>query len=100
MKEGMPRRVSVFWDVNPKTVDPKKHARYVIERILEFGRDQEVRWLLHYYPAAIITDAIKRSRVLSPKTANFWALFFNLKKADLRCFQKSSLKLQSSHWIN
>ncbi|HEX9722058.1 MAG TPA: hypothetical protein VGA53_02235 [Candidatus Paceibacterota bacterium] len=99
MKDAIPRRTSLFWDVDPKTIDPKKNARYVIERILEFGRDSEIRWLLHYYPVTIITGAIKRSRILSPKTANFWALFFNLPKDELRCFQKSSLKLQSSHWI-
>ncbi len=38
-------RQSLFWDVDPKTINPKKHARYIIERILDFSHDDEVRWL-------------------------------------------------------
>jgi len=42
-------RQSLFWDVDPKIIDPKKHARYIIERILEFGRPEEVKWLFQTY---------------------------------------------------
>ena len=69
----MPRRPSLFWDVDPKTVDPKKHARYIIERILEFGRDNEVRWLWHTYSKALIRDVVNTSRgVLRPPTKALW----------------------------
>jgi len=33
-----PFRQSLFWDVDPKTIDPEKNAKYVIERVLEFGK--------------------------------------------------------------
>ncbi|GEM_PF-6176582 len=32
----IPFRQELFWDVDPKTIDPKRHARYIIERILDF----------------------------------------------------------------
>ena len=32
-------RRSLFWDVDPKTIDEKRHATYIIERILDFGND-------------------------------------------------------------
>lgn len=73
----MPRRPSLFWDVDPKTIDPKKHARYIIERILEFGRDDEVRWMANYYPSKVIKDVLKRSRgVLHEKTRSLWSLIY------------------------
>ena len=28
---------SLFWDVNPKNIDPQKNAQYVIERVFDFG---------------------------------------------------------------
>ena len=68
----MPRRPSLFWDVDPKTVDPKKHARYIIERILEFGTDEEVRWLWTHYSREIIGDVARKSRVLRPRTQVLW----------------------------
>ena len=74
-KKGVPARPSLFWDVDPETIDPKKHDRYIIERILEFGIDEEVRWLVHYYSAAKIKDTIHRSRgVLHEKTKALWTL--------------------------
>jgi len=68
-------RQSLFWDVDPKTIDPKKHARYIIERVLEFGNDGEVRWLFAFYPQSLIRETMARSRgVLHGKTKALWVL--------------------------
>ena len=67
-------RQSLFWDVDPKTIDPKKHARYIIERILDFGNDDEVRWMWQAYPKSLIRDVVRRSRVLHPKSRSLWEL--------------------------
>ena len=74
--KNMPRRQSLFWDVDPKTIDPQKHAKYVIERILDFGKDKEVRWLVHYYSPGKIKIVVKTSRVLHDKTKALWGLMF------------------------
>ncbi len=71
-KDGFPRRASLFWDVDSKTIDPKKHTRYIIERILEFGRDREVRWLWSFYPRSLIRDVVKKSRILHTQTRILW----------------------------
>lgn len=68
----MPRRASLFWDVNPNTVDSKKHARYIIERILEFGRDDEVRRMRETYSTSLAHDVVNKSRVLRPQTKVLW----------------------------
>ena len=70
----MPRRSSLFWDVDPKTIDPKKHARYIIERILEFGRDDEVRWMWNTYHHGLIREVVDTSRILHQKTIALWEL--------------------------
>lgn len=67
-------RPELFWDVDPKTIHPRRHARYIIERILDFGNDREVRWLWNMYPHTLIRDVVKRSRVLQPKSRKFWGL--------------------------
>ncbi|OGM90747.1 hypothetical protein A2755_03055 [Candidatus Wolfebacteria bacterium RIFCSPHIGHO2_01_FULL_48_22] len=68
-------RQSLFWDVDPKTIDPKKHARYIIERILELGNDREVRWAFHRYPKRIIRDVLFLPRVqLRGKSKALWSL--------------------------
>lgn len=66
-------RPSLFWDVDPRTIDTKKHARYIIERILDFGTDDEVRWMWRQYPRPILRDVVKHSRVLHPQTRVLWS---------------------------
>lgn len=70
--DQMPRRSSLFWDVDAKQLNPDKYPHYVIERILDYGLDPEVRWLTAYYPKKKIMETVKRSRVLQPKTRALW----------------------------
>lgn len=69
-------RQSLFWDVNPKTIDPKKHARYIIERVLDFGNDKEIAWLTHQYSSRRIKNTLQRSRVVHRKSRSLWSLIF------------------------
>lgn len=70
----IPFRQALFWDVDPKTIDPEKNAVYVIERILDFGDDSEVRWMWNYYDHTLIRRVVDTSRVLFPATRSFWIL--------------------------
>ncbi|PIR86741.1 MAG: hypothetical protein COU11_04505 [Candidatus Harrisonbacteria bacterium CG10_big_fil_rev_8_21_14_0_10_49_15] len=72
-------RQELFWDVDPKTIDPKKHARYIIERILDFGNDKEVRWMRRTYKMELIRDVVERSRALHPQTKSLWRLLTQAK---------------------
>lgn len=67
-------RQSLFWDVDPKTIHPKRHARYIIERILDFGNDDEVRWMWKTYPKRLIKETLEQSRVIHEKSKPLWRL--------------------------
>lgn len=67
-------RQTLFWDVDPKKIDPKKHAVYIIERVLDFGNDDELRWLFHYYPSKLIKKTLQKSRVIHEKSKTLWTL--------------------------
>lgn len=71
-KKVMRFRPSLFWDVNPKTIDPKKHARYIIERVMDFGTDKEVQWMWNYYPRTVLQNVARSSRVVHPQTRVLW----------------------------
>lgn len=66
------QRPSLFWDVDPKKIDSKKHARYIIERILEFGNDEEVRWMWAYYSPELIRDVVENWRGLRVTVKPLW----------------------------
>lgn len=69
---NIPSRRSLFWDVNPATLDAEQHASYIIERILDYGTDEEVRWMYRVYSRELIRDVVNRSRVLHPETRPLW----------------------------
>ena len=35
----------LFWDIDRKKIDLSKHKRFIIERILKFGKPEDIRWL-------------------------------------------------------
>ena len=68
-------RQALFWDVDPKTIDPDKHARYIIERILDFGEPEEVQWLFKRYPKEQIRGVMNQPRSqVDNKSRALWSL--------------------------
>lgn len=68
-------RQALFWDTNPKNIDTKKNAQYIIERIADFGNDKEVKWVFNFYDKKLLKKVIAKSRCLRPETKNLWNLF-------------------------
>jgi len=74
-KAVIPFRQSLFWDVDPKTIDPEKNAVCVIERILDFGDDSEVRWMWKRYSKKQIKEVLERPRCqVLDKSRALWSL--------------------------
>ena len=71
-KPSIKFRPELFWDIDVKTLDPDKYPQYVIERILDFGRDEEVRWMWRHYPKSLISKTIFSSRAIFPETKSLW----------------------------
>ena len=72
-------RQTLFWDVDPNKINVKKNAKYIIERILDFGNDKEVKWLYSFYGKALLKNVVTKSRSLRPKTKNLWKLLLKIK---------------------
>lgn len=69
------RKQSLFWDIDVDTLDLDEHALYIIDRVLDFGDDEDIRWLFSYYPKETIKATLKNSRsVLHGKSKALWTL--------------------------
>jgi len=67
-----------FWDIDVQSFDPQAHPEYTVERILELGDPEAVRWLKEEFSGEQIKAVIKNDRRLSAKSATFWALVYNI----------------------
>ena len=90
-------RQALFWDTNPKKIDVKKNARYIIERILKLGDFNDWRSLRNTYSMEDIKNVIMEKRVdLDPKSLNFWCHNFGIKESI--CAKKLLAKKQELFW--
>ena len=91
-----PQELNVlFWDTNPENLDYKKHKKYIVERILEYGDLSADRWLNSIYSEKDIVEIVKTSKRISLKTANFYTVKYNLKKEDIECFKNPFTQKQN-----
>lgn len=82
-EKAVPERFRpLFWDTESRKVDTTRHARYVIERVLEVGGLDALRWIQMLYPGRLILDVCEASRKLSQKSRNFWKIWLEAGRAS------------------
>jgi hypothetical protein len=72
---------SLFWDTSLSKIHIKTNARYIIERILEFGNMDAVEWLQKVYSFQTIIDVLNMSRIITDKSRSFWLIWFGVTDA-------------------
>jgi hypothetical protein len=66
----------LFWDVSKP--DPYKNTEFIIQRILQFGDIDDLKWALNFYGEEKIKEIfLKIKKKLDKKSLNFWKLYFN-----------------------
>ncbi len=73
----------LFWDTPIENIDPVKHKTYIVERILTKGFLKDFYLLQKMYSKHEIKEAILKSKVLDPKTANFCSIFYKLPLSEI-----------------
>lgn len=87
-----------FWDVDFDKLDMNAYPKYVLSRILEYGNEKAVRWMKKSYTKDDVADVLFRLRSVSPKSANFWALIYDIDRKKVLCLQKHYLEIRKRHW--
>lgn len=97
---GVPAALrSLFWDIDPDTLDPRAWPDYVLERVFELGDPQAYRWARELFGADGIREFLRTSgpRRLSARSLNFWALILDVKERE--CLVKRCLESKGPLWI-
>ncbi|MFA5831373.1 MAG: hypothetical protein WC878_06085 [Candidatus Paceibacterota bacterium] len=71
-------RPSLFWDTDVKTINPKKNARFVIERVLSRGEISDFAVLKKMYSDDEMKKVVMENQTFDRKSQNFWCSYFNL----------------------
>ena len=75
-----------FWEYDPATLDTRKYATFVMERLMERGSWEAMQWLLAAFSGAErYTYLQTRGRKkLSPKALNYWAIMSDVPELERR----------------
>ena len=87
-----------FWDIDFDKLDVEAHPQYVLGRILEYGDEKAIKWVMRRFDKNAVADILFHYRSLSPKSANFWAVVFNIDRKKVLCLQKHYLEIRRMHW--
>ncbi|MBI5144705.1 MAG: hypothetical protein HZA27_00790 [Candidatus Omnitrophica bacterium] len=87
-----------FWDVDFGKIDAKAYSQDVLARLLEYGDEKAINWIKRNFTKHQVEDVLFHYRSVSPQSANFWALIFNIDKRKVLCLQKPYLEIRRRHW--
>jgi len=76
---------SLFWDTNINSIDIKKHAKFIIERVIKRGTRSDWETTLKLYGKETVRNHALTIRSLDPKSLNYLSIYFNTKKENFRC---------------
>ena len=82
--------IPFFWDIDIQGFDPAAYPEYAIGRILELGDPEAVSWMRATFSEEHIRAVIRNERRLSPKSAVFWALLYNIPSHDVAALAHAS----------
>ena len=71
-----------FQEYDPQSLDPERDADLIIQRALEFGDWEELRWLFASYGGKRLRAFLAKrgERWLSPVTFSYWRKLLKVKK--------------------
>lgn len=87
-----------FWDVDVEKLDSNNKPYFIINRLLDKGNDEAVKWVRGNYSENQIKETFKNTRDFSPKVGRFWSVFLQIPEEEVICLQPSYLKMRRQHW--
>lgn len=72
----------LFWEMDFPKLDAERDADYVLARVLEHGRMEDVRWAIRRYGLERIHQFFREvgDPELSKRTLGFWRAVFNAER--------------------
>jgi len=68
----------LFWDIKFKDLSYKKHADFIIKRVLQYGNEKDYKIIKGRYGTKKIKKVAQNTSYSDKKSPNFWKFIFNL----------------------
>lgn len=85
-----------FWDVDMNNIDYTFNARFVVEKVIEKGTENDFLNLVKFYGFNRVKELALQALWLSDMSINFCCKLFKVNPTDFKCYEKKQLNQQ--HW--
>ncbi len=68
-----------FWDCDFSKLNLKEYENFITVRILNYGNDESIMWLMSNIDKSSLINSIKKSREIDNKTRNYWEIILDIK---------------------
>ena len=66
-----------FWDCDFEHITMEAYPFFITERLLNYGNEQTLKWLLARISKIDLGNVVKKSRNLDKKTKNYWKIILH-----------------------
>ena len=78
----------VFWDVNIDKIDMQRDKKFLIERIINYGFEQDEILLHSIYSYRILRKTIRKLENINESAIPYLSAVFNIKEQAFKCYGK------------
>ena len=86
----------LFWDTPQEKIDPVRNAKWLIQRVLEYGQWSDWKIIESYYGVERMGIEMTKVRTLEPRALSFIANLSAIPINKFRCYTRS--QLNRKHW--
>lgn len=86
----------LFWDTDINSIDPEKHASFIVERVLSRGSFEDFKATLAFYGKKHVGELATKLRYLDKIVLAFCINYFSIPKEEFRCYTER--QSHPTHW--
>ena len=79
---------TAFWDVDMQTLDYERNARFVIEKVMNYGLWTDIVKILRIYGRERVQAEVVQVPYLKKKSLSFCCAIFDLNPEAFRCYRR------------
>lgn len=97
MMDGQsPFSPNLFWDVDTSELDLKKHASFIVARVLDYGTMKDWLFIKSYYGLDSLRDIALNIKSMERESLSFISTVTNTPQNQFRCYKL--LQSKHTHW--
>ena len=78
----------IFWDCKADSIDFETRARFVIQRVLQYGKLADWNEVQRFYGLEKIKEEMLKEPDLDPRTLAFLSVILDVPKENFQCYKK------------